>query len=140
MIVAIVDTGARLDHEDLIDNLWVNPGESGSGKETNGIDDDGDGYVDDVHGINALANNGNPADDYGHGTHLAGIIGARGSNAKGIAGVAWQVKLMILKAFDEFGVGSESAEIDCLEYARAHGASIINASWGRILFFHVVVA
>ncbi len=139
VIVAVVDTGIRLTHEDLRANLWTNPGETGTdaaghNKATNGIDDDGDGYVDDVHGINAITQSGNPNDDYGHGTHVAGIIGAVGYNGVGITGVAWHVQLMALKSLDATGEGSISDAIECLDYARAHGAKIVNASWGSYQF------
>ena len=139
VIVAVVDTGIRLTHEDLRGNLWTNPGETGldaagHDKATNGIDDDGDGYIDDVHGINAITGSGNPNDDYGHGTHVAGIIGATGNNSVGIAGVAWRVQLMALKSLDATGEGTISDAIECLDYARAHGAKIVNASWGSYQF------
>lgn len=139
VIVAVVDTGIRLTHEDLRGNLWTNPGEigrdaSGRDKATNGVDDDGDGYIDDVHGINAITQSGNPTDDYGHGTHVAGIIGATGNNSLGITGVAWRVQLMALKALDSTGEGSISDVIECLDYARAHGAKVVNASWGSYQF------
>ncbi|MDB6165173.1 MAG: Subtilase family protein [Lacunisphaera sp.] len=139
VIVAVVDTGVRLTHEDLRGNLWTNPGETGTdaaghNKATNGIDDDGDGYIDDVHGINAITGSGNPTDDYGHGTHVAGIIGATGNNSVGITGVAWRVQLMALKALDATGQGTISDAIECLDYARAHGAKIVNASWGSYQF------
>jgi subtilisin family serine protease len=139
VIVAVVDTGVRLTHEDLRGNLWTNAGETGidaagRNRATNGIDDDGDGYVDDVHGINAIDQSGNPNDDYGHGTHVAGIIGATGNNSVGIAGVAWRVQLMPLKSLDATGEGSISDAIECLEYARTHGARVVNASWGSYEF------
>ena len=85
VIVAVIDTGVRYTHEDLAANMWTNPGEIAG----NGIDDDGDGYIDDVHGINARTGSGDPNDDYGHGVHVAGIIGAVGNNATGVVGVAW---------------------------------------------------
>jgi subtilisin family serine protease len=139
VVVAVVDTGIRLTHEDLRGNLWINPGESGKDaaghdKATNGIDDDGDGYIDDVHGINAITQSGNPNDDYGHGTHVAGIIGATGYNGVGITGVAWHVQLMALKSLDATGDGTISDAIECLDYARVHGAKIVNASWGSYQF------
>jgi subtilisin family serine protease len=125
VIVAIVDTGIRYTHEDLAANMWVNPGEIADGKDT-----DGNGYVDDIHGINATANNGNPIDALGHGTQVAGLAGAVGSNAKGITGVAWSVRLMALRFFDDAGNGYVSDAIACIDYARKHGADIINASFG----------
>ncbi|HTL67392.1 MAG TPA: S8 family serine peptidase [Lacunisphaera sp.] len=138
-VVAVIDTGVRYTHEDLAANMWVNPGESGldangMDKATNGIDDDGDGYVDDVHGINVLNHTGNPMDDFGHGTHVAGIVGAVGNNSVGIVGVAWQARIMALKFLDYQGNGTISGAIECMEYARAKGARIINASWGSYAF------
>jgi subtilisin family serine protease len=126
IVVAVTDTGARLTHEDLKENLWVNSGEIPG----NGIDDDGNGYKDDVHGINAITESGDPSDDAGHGTHVAGIIGARGNNGKGVSGVAWQLKLMILKCLNSEGDGDDADALECLEYAKNNGAQIVNASWG----------
>lgn len=128
IVVAVVDTGMRLSHEDLSGNVWRNPGEAGH--ETNGVDDDGDGYVDDVNGINAIDGSGDPTDQNGHGTHVAGIIGAIGNNGKGIAGVAWHVQLMPLKFLDARGIGTTSDAVACIDFARAKHVSIINASWG----------
>lgn len=127
VVIAIVDTGLRLTHEDLALNLWTNPAEA-SGLD--GLDDDQNGYIDDVHGINAVTGSGDPTDDNGHGTHVAGIAAAVGGNGLGVAGVVWQGKLMALKAFDANGFASVSDILTCLEYASNHGASIINASWG----------
>jgi subtilisin family serine protease len=124
IVVAIIDSGIRQTHLDLAANLWINPGEI----PNNGIDDDGNGFVDDVHGINAVAHNGNPEDDVGHGTHVAGIIGAVGNNGVGVSGVAWKVQLMACKFLDRFG-GSESTLTECLSYARTHGAKVINCSF-----------
>jgi subtilisin family serine protease/outer membrane protein assembly factor BamB len=131
VIVAVIDSGIRTDHPDLTANLWVNPGEIPG----NGRDDDGNGYIDDVHGINAITGSGNPADDLGHGTHVAGIIGAVGNNGVGITGVAWRVKLMGLKFLrggtgTSAGRGSTSDGIECIDYAIRHGARIINGSYG----------
>lgn len=126
VIVALVDSGIRYTHEDLVGNLWRNPGEIAG----NGIDDDRNGYVDDVHGINAVANDGDPLDDIGHGTHVAGILGAVGNNGVGGCGVAWRVQLMACKFLTAEGEGSTSDAIECLDYARIHGAKVINCSWG----------
>jgi subtilisin family serine protease len=125
VIVAVVDSGVRYTHEDLAPNMWVNPREV-----VNGRDDDGNGFIDDIHGINAAVNSGNPADDNGHGTHVAGTIGAVGNNGKGSVGVAWTVKLMALRFMDASGNGYTSDAIECIDYARRNGARIINASWG----------
>ncbi len=135
IVVAVIDTGARYTHEDLAANIWVNPGESGPGllgvdKSANGIDDDGDGYIDDVHGINAILGTGIPWDDHGHGTHVSGTIGAVGNNSVGVVGVAWRIQLMACKFLDATGHGSISDAITCIDYARKKGAKIINASWG----------
>ncbi|MEW6303487.1 MAG: Calx-beta domain-containing protein [Verrucomicrobiota bacterium] len=130
IIIALTDTGIRTTHEDLAPNLWVNPGEIPG----NGIDDDGNGFVDDVHGANFVTGTGDPTDDHGHGTHLSGLTGAAGDNALGIAGVAWQVKLMACKFLDSAGNGTISDAIAAIDYARAKGAHIINASWGNTSF------
>lgn len=131
VVVAVVDTGVRYTHEDLKDNIWINSGEI----EDNDLDDDGNGYVDDVHGINTLFSSqlsigGDPMDDHGHGTHVAGTIGARGNNDVGITGVAWKVQLMPLKFLGENGSGMDSDAIKCIDYAISNGADIINNSWG----------
>ena len=130
VVVGVIDTGIRTTHQDLVGNLWVNPGESGGGKETNGLDDDANGYIDDVHGINAITGSGNPADDNGHGSHCAGTIGGQGNNALGVVGVAWRVKLMGLKFLSADGSGSTSDAIECIAYARAKGVKILSNSWG----------
>lgn len=144
IIVGVVDTGVRMTHEDLAANLWINPGETGTDaqghdKATNGIDDDGDGYIDDVHGINAILGTGDPTDDHGHGTHMSGTIGAVGNNGVGVVGVCWKVQLMACKFIDASGNGSISDAITCLEYARQKGAKIINASWGGYSFTSVAL-
>lgn len=138
IIVAILDSGIRYTHEDLAANMWVNPGEI----PDNGIDDDNNGYIDDVHGINTVGINGertpetegDPMDDLGHGTHVAGIVGAVGNNGVGITGVAWNVQLMGLKFLDSQGEGSDADAIECINYAREKGARIINSSWGGLDF------
>jgi subtilisin family serine protease len=139
IVVAVIDTGVRYTHEDLVGNMWVNPGESGADatgrdRRTNGIDDDRNGYIDDVHGINAINGTGNPMDDHGHGTHVAGTVGATANNSVGVAGVAWRVRLMACKYLTRSATGSISDAIECITYARANGARVINASWGSYSF------
>ena len=126
VVVGVIDTGVKYDHADLAANMWVNPGEIAS----NGIDDDANGVVDDIYGYNGVANNGNPMDDNGHGTHVAGTIGARGNNSVGVAGVNWNVKIMALKFLSSSGSGSTSDAIECLAYANTKGVKVTNNSWG----------
>ena len=124
VVVAVLDTGVNLSHPDLAPNLWTNPGEIPG----NGIDDDHDGYVDDVHGANVLAHTGDPSDDEGHGTHVAGTIAARGFNGVGVTGVAPDAQIMPVKVLDDHRNGSATSLADGILYAVAHGAKIINAS------------
>ena len=126
VIVAIIDSGIDPLHEDLQANLWVNTLET----PNNGIDDDGDGFADDVLGYNFSSNNPNINDDNGHGTLIAGIVGAVGNNDIGIAGLNWNCQLLAIKILDENGVSSISKAISAIQYARQHGAKVINASWG----------
>lgn len=128
--IAIIDTGIDYAHVDLQSNVWANPGETGGGKETDGIDNDGNGYIDDWRGWDFFNSDNNPIDDHSHGTHVAGIAGATGNNSLGMVGVCWNVKLMPLKAFNNLGYGSLNAEIAAIDYAISAGAQIINASWG----------
>jgi subtilisin family serine protease len=122
--VAIIDSGVDLGHPDLAPNLWTNPGEVGG----NGVDDDGNGYVDDVHGYDFVDNDGAPQDTNGHGTHVAGIVGARGGNGIGGAGVAWQARLMTIRVLDGQARGTTAAFAAGLRYAVDNGARIINLS------------
>jgi uncharacterized repeat protein (TIGR02543 family) len=128
VLVAVLDTGINHDHFDLNRNLWLNeadlPGD--------GVDDDGNGIVDDTFGVSCLDGNldGNTADDNGHGTHCAGIIGAEGNNRRLVAGVAWRAKIMALKFLNKSGRGSTSDAITCLRYAQEHGVRIVNCSFG----------
>lgn len=105
VVVADIDTGTRLTHDDLVPNLWVNPAEI----PNNGIDDDASGFIDDVYGADFFFNDGNPADEHGHGTHTAGTIGAVGNNIIGVTGINWAVKIMTIKIYDNDGYGSTSA-------------------------------
>jgi subtilisin family serine protease len=123
--VAVVDTGIDFFHPDLETNVWTNPGEIPG----NGIDDDQNGYIDDLHGYDFVSDDCDPMDDQSHGTHVAGIIGAVGDNHIGVAGVCWQVSLMALKAFDEKGDGLLADVIEAIDYAIRNGAQVLNASW-----------
>jgi subtilisin family serine protease len=122
--VAVVDTGVDLAHRDLAPNLWTNPGEIGG----NAIDDDGDGFVDDVHGADLVNRDGDPTDDNGHGTHVAGIIAARGNNGVGVAGVAWRARIMAVKVLGADASGDMATVAEGVRYAVAHGARVVNLS------------
>ncbi|MGB0578590.1 MAG: S8 family peptidase [Limisphaerales bacterium] len=129
VIVGVIDTGIRYTHNDLAAQMWRNEDEIPG----NQVDDDNDGYVDNVFGINAVtgaANPGDPMDDNGHGTHVAGTIGAAANNGHPHVGVAWEVKLMALKFLDSEGSGKTSDEIKCIDFAIANGVDVINASYG----------
>jgi subtilisin family serine protease len=130
VVVAVIDSGIDYNHEDLRMNMWENPGEIAG----NGLDDDENGYVDDVFGINAITGRGDPLDDDGHGTHVAGIIAAAGDNGIGVSGVCWTCKMMALKFLPINGSGTVSDEIECIQYAVDHGARIINGSFGDYSF------
>lgn len=125
VIVAVVDTGLRMTHEDIAANLWTNMGEIPG----NGVDDDGNGVIDDVHGFDAIDGGGDPTDEDGHGTHVAGTVGAVGNNATGVTGVAWQVQLMPVRFLGTNG-GFLSDAIEGITYAQNNGATILNNSWG----------
>ncbi|MBE0543457.1 MAG: S8 family serine peptidase [Verrucomicrobia bacterium] len=126
VIVGVIDTGIRYTHYDLTNQMWINPGEIPG----NGIDDDGNGYIDDIHGINAIINSGNPMDDNDHGTHVAGTIGAAANDGNRMVGVAWNVRLMALKFLGASGGGSTGDAIKCIDYGVANGARVLNNSWG----------
>ncbi|QDK37145.1 S8 family peptidase [Bdellovibrio sp. NC01] len=141
ILVAIIDTGIDEKHEDLHDNLWNNPGESGKDaqgrdKASNGVDDDGNGFIDDVHGWNFVGNNPKLDDNHGHGTHIAGIIGAEAGNGKGIIGISPQVSLMVLKYYDPKVPGADNLKntVASIKYAVKMGANIINYSGGGTEF------
>jgi thermitase len=124
--VAILDTGIQYNHPDISANLWHNPHEI----QSNGKDDDGNGWVDDYYGVNLVKGKGSGVDDEGHGTHVSGIVGGRGNNATGIAGLCWSTSLMAVKFMDSSGRGSTSDAIDGIDYAIHEGARVINCSFG----------
>ncbi len=126
ILIGVIDTGLDYDHPDLAPNVWTNPGEIAG----NEVDDDGNGFVDDVHGFDFLNRDGDPMDDNRHGTHVAGIIAARGNNGIGTAGVCWRARIVGLKFLGSTGSGYVSDAIDALEYAIQMGIRITNNSWG----------
>lgn len=126
VVVAVIDTGVAYDHPDLAANIWINTGEIPS----NGIDDDGNGYIDDVYGYDFSNNDSNPYDDHGHGTHVSGTIAAVGNNALGVTGVTWRARIMGVKFLDASGSGSLEGAISAILYAASNGAKVMNNSWG----------
>lgn len=148
MIVAVIDTGVDYTHEDLWDNMWKNPGETGldangKDKSTNGIDDDKNGYIDDVVGWDVVKNDNKPYDltadpmdmlmkggNPGHGTHCAGNVAARADNGKGIAGVAPGVQMMALRFLGDEGGGTTADAVIAIRYAVDNGAKVLSNSWG----------
>lgn len=125
-LVAVIDTGVDYLHEDLAANMWSNPGEIPG----DGVDNDANGFVDDVHGYDFVNDDGDPMDDQGHGTHVAGTIGAVGNNALGVTGVNWNAQIMAVKFLDETGSGTTADAIRAIDYAISQGARISNNSWG----------
>jgi subtilisin family serine protease len=148
--IAVIDTGIDYNHSDLVNNVWENTGETSCVDE---IDNDGNGYVDDCRGWDFVtcdefeldesflltcktpkAEDNDPLDDHGHGTHVSGIAGASGNNGEGVSGVMWNVKMMALKAFSFLGFGTDADIVNAINYAAANGARVINASFGGLEF------
>ncbi len=125
-IVAIIDTGVNYKGKDIAANMWVNEPEK-NGKR--GIDDDGNGYIDDIYGYNFVKDSGDPMDDNGHGTHCSGTIGAIGDDNYGIVGVAWKAKIMALKFLDEKGRGKLDQALKAFDYAIKMKAKVVSNSW-----------
>ena len=123
-VVAVLDTGASFTHPDLQGAFWTNPGEIAG----NRVDDDRNGFVDDVHGADIVNDDGDPSDDEGHGTHVAGIIAARAGNAEGGAGLAPEAQVMVVKVLDDRRSGTAAGLAEGIRYAVAHGATVINTS------------
>ncbi len=139
VVIAVIDTGIHVEHEDFQANLWTNPKECPGGVGRcveNGIDDDGNGYIDDFHGINAINNSGKLLDDYGHGTHVGGIAAAAGDNRKGVVGVSWNAKILGCKFITAFGSGTTSNAVKCFNYIhdlrnkQKINILVTNSSWG----------
>lgn len=126
ILVAVSDTGFTFDHPDLEEEIWTNPNEI----PNNGIDDDRNGFIDDVHGWNFAQGNNSPIDQNQHGTHVSGIIGAQGNNSIGTVGINWNVSIMPVQFLDANGSGTTDHGIETILYATRNGARIINASWG----------
>jgi subtilisin family serine protease len=126
IVVGVIDTGVDYTHPELINNMWTNSGEI----PDDGMDNDGNGYVDDYYGWDFINNDNNPFDDEGHGTHVAGTIAAEGNNNSGVIGVAPNAQIMALKIFNSNGTTSLFSEIQAIEYAIMMGANLTNNSWG----------
>jgi subtilisin family serine protease len=126
VVIAVIDTGVDYTHEDLSSNMWVNTNEI----PDNGLDDDGNGYIDDYRGWNFINETNDPMDDLGHGTHCSGIIAGVGNNGIGVTGINWTAKIMPLKFLDAGGSGYASDAVEALIYAQDMGARISSNSWG----------
>lgn len=135
-VVAVLDSGMDLSHPDLAANLWQNPGEI----PNDGLDNDVNGYIDDIHGWDFAYRDNDPSDGLGHGTHTAGTIGALGNNGLGVSGISWNVRLMPLKFLNDNGNGKVSDAVLALQYAIDQGVRVSNNSWGGYGFSQAMLA
>lgn len=127
LIVAVIDTGVDYQHKDLADNIWTNVAEANG---VLGVDDDGNGFIDDIHGYDFVNKDGDPMDDHGHGSHCSGTIGAKGDDGYGLAGVAWNVRIMAIKFLGKNGSGDLEDAVEGIRYAVKMGAKVLSNSWG----------
>jgi len=125
-VIAVIDSGLDYEHQDITGNLWTNTGEVPG----NGLDDDGNGYIDDIHGWDFYNNDADPMDDNSHGTHCAGTVGGAGNNDIGVAGVNWHCQLAGVKFLGGSGSGSIEGAIGAVQYCIANGFKVSNNSWG----------
>ncbi len=130
VIIAIIDSGIDMSHEDLDGKIWTNMGET----PDDGIDNDGNGYIDDVRGWDFIDNDNDPSDYLGHGTHVAGIAAAETDNGVGIAGVSWDARIMNIRILNNSGNGTFSDAADAVIYAAQKGAKVINMSFGSYAY------
>lgn len=127
LLISVIDTGVDYNHKDLKGNIWTNEVEANG---TAGVDDDNNGYIDDIHGYDFVNKDGDPMDDHGHGSHCSGTIAAKGDDNQGIVGVAWNAKIMGVKFLSKDGSGSLEDAVEAIKYSTKMGVKIMSNSWG----------